>query len=128
MKRLFPSLAVLAAVILFPLASLGVENGTVTEGSIPLMKGPSFIVEEVPGFATAKGQRIEVLSRTSFTDYLAAVPDDYWYNVRLGHGGAPVTGYLHGSVLLVDPGVTVPVFDPPGFCPEAEGRIRRIHR
>jgi hypothetical protein len=118
MKRLFPYLAVSVAVILFPLASLGVENGTITEGSIPLMKGPSFIVEDVPGLATVKGQRVEVLSRTSFTDYLAAVPESYWYNVRLARGGSPVTGYIHGSILLVDPGVTVPVFDPPGYAPK----------
>jgi hypothetical protein len=118
MKRFSQPLAVIAAVTLLPLVCLGVENATVTEDSIPLMTGPSFIVEEVPGFATAKDQRIEVISRTSFTDYLAAVPENYWYNVRLSLGAAPVTGYLHGSVLMVDPGVTVPVFDPPAYTPK----------
>jgi hypothetical protein len=118
MKRSFPSLAVLAAVILVPLAASAAENATVTEGSIPLMVGPSFIVEEVPGVATVKGQRIEVVSRTSFTDYLAAIPENYWYLVRFTNPGSPVTGYLHGSVLALDPGATVPVFDPPGFAPK----------
>jgi hypothetical protein len=117
MKRSQQFIAAAAAVVLVPLASLGAENATVTEDSIPLMTGPSFIVGEVTGCATEKGQRIEVLTRTSFTDYLAAVPEDYWYNVRIVSGGSPVTGYVHGSVLLLDPGATVPVFDPPGFAP-----------
>lgn len=118
MKRSMQFVAGVAAVILVPLACLGVENTTVTEGSIPLMTGPSFTVGEVAGFATTKGQRVEVLSRTSFTDHLAAVPEDYWYNVRVLRPGAPVTGYIHGSVLVVDPGVTVPIFDPAGFAPK----------
>ena len=116
MKRSLQCMASIAALILLPVVSPAIENATVTEGSIPLMQAPSFIVEEVPGFSTAKGQRVEVLSRTSFTDYLAAVPEDYWYNVRVSRAGAPVTGYIHGSVLSIDPGAAVPVFDPPGYA------------
>jgi hypothetical protein len=111
---------ILCASILLIAASayaLAAENATVTEGGIPFKKDPSFISDEVG--TTVKGERVLVLSRTSFTDRLAAVPDDYWYLVRTTRAGAPPTGYVHGSILAIDPGTTVSVFDPPGFTPTA---------
>jgi len=117
MKRPLQFVSALFVVILVHVAALAAENATVTKNSIPIMTGPSFIVEEVAGVTMTKGQRIEVVSRTSFTDRLAAVPEDYWYLVRFTERGTAVTGYVHGSVLAIDAGVTAPVTDPPGYAP-----------
>jgi hypothetical protein len=106
------------ALILLLLAYRGAfasENATVTEDFIPLMKGPSFIAEELDDVQMVKGERVKAISRTSFTDRLAAVPEDYWYLVGFRESGALITGYIHGSALAVDPGVTIPIFDPPGL-------------
>jgi hypothetical protein len=121
MRRSFISTAILAAVcviILLPLAALSADNATVTEDSVSLMTGPSFILDKLnDNLMVYKGQRIEVVSRTSFTDRLAAVPENYWYFVRFLECGKVITGYIHGSALAVNEGAVVPIFDPPGFSP-----------
>ena len=117
MKRYLLVLPALFLVSLICLPAGAAENATVTKNSIPLMSGPSFIVEEIAGVTLMSGRRVEVVSRTSFTDRLAAVPEDYWYLVRLTERGTAVTGYVHGSVLAIDAGVAAPVTDPPGYAP-----------
>jgi hypothetical protein len=117
MKRyLLPLLVLIAFLVTFPTAFAS-ESATVTEDSIPLMKGPSFISEQVGDETVSSGYVVEVISRTSFTDRLAAVPEDFWYFVSFRECGALIAGYVHGSVLRIGPGVTIPVADPPGFPP-----------
>jgi hypothetical protein len=120
MKRLSLWAATLIVILMSPFAATGTSNAVVTADSIPLMEGPSFIADEADGGAVVpKGQPVEVVSRTSFTDRLAAIPEDYWYFVRFSDSGAIRSGYIHGSVLALAEGTLVPVFDPPGSSPGA---------
>jgi hypothetical protein len=93
-------------------------NATMTQDGVFYMRGPSFVgpdygIYEMGG----AGSEVIVLSRTSFTDRMAGVPEDYWYLVMYRHCGAEITGYIHGSALRIDPGRTIPVFDPAGATP-----------
>ncbi len=118
MKRSILCTATVAVFLLSSVWAFPAGNATVTGESIPLMKGPSFISDEPGAVALHKGQPVTVLSRTSFTDRLAAIPEDYWYLVTFREGGAPFTGYVHGSALAVEEGAAIPIFDPPGFSPK----------
>ncbi|MBN2223891.1 MAG: hypothetical protein JW765_04365 [Deltaproteobacteria bacterium] len=115
-RYLLPLLVLFALFLTFP-SAFASESATVTEDSIPLMKGPSFISEEMGGVTVSRGYTVEVISRTSFTDRLAALPDDYWYLVRYRESGVLYTGYVHGSALALDAAATIPVFDPPEYSP-----------
>jgi len=93
-------------------------NATLTQDNVFYMKDPSFIgpdngIYEMGG----AGSDIIVLSRTSFTDRMTGVPEDYWYLVMYRHCGAEICGYIHGSALSVDPAKPVPIGDPPGAGP-----------
>lgn len=93
-------------------------NATITNNDIFYMRGPSFVGRDSGIFEMGGvGDQVIVLSRTSFTDRMAGVPEDYWYLVMYRHCGAEITGYIHGSALRIDPGRTIPVFDPAGATP-----------
>ena len=92
-------------------------NATITGDEVFLMEEPSFVSRDFGIFGIGVGNKIIVLSRTSFTDLMAGVPEDYWYLILERHCGAEITGYVHGSALKIDPDVSIPVFDPPGAAP-----------
>ncbi len=93
-------------------------NATITSNEIFYMREPSFVGRDSGIFEMGGvGSEVIVLSRTSFTDRMAGVPEDYWYLVMYRHCGAEITGYIHGSALRIDPGRAIPVFDPAGAAP-----------
>jgi hypothetical protein len=118
MKRYLLPLSVAILLVVGRSAVSAAENAAVTENSIPLMAGPSFTAGEIGGVTIYNGQRLEAVSRTSFADRLAAVPEDYWYLISYRECGALRSGYVHGSSLALDTAVTVPIYDPPGFSPK----------
>ncbi len=93
-------------------------NATITQDEVFYMREPSFVGRDFGIFEMGGvGNKVIVLSRTSFTDRIVGVPEDYWYLVMYMHCGAEIAGYIHGSALRMDPGSTVPVSDPPGAAP-----------
>jgi hypothetical protein len=129
MKRL--SLMILVAALLLvpvppaPCDPVSEYNATVTANDVLLMREPSFTARDMGIFDMPAGNKIVVLSRTSFTDRMAGVPQDYWYLVMERHCGAAITGYIHGSALTIDPGAPIPVLDPAGFVPAAVPAFER---
>jgi hypothetical protein len=93
-------------------------NATMTQDGVFYMRGPSFVAPDYGIYEMGgAGSEVIVLSRTSFTDRMAGVPEDYWYLVMYRHCGAEITGYIHGSALRMNPASSVLVFDPPGAVP-----------
>jgi hypothetical protein len=93
-------------------------NATMTKDGVFYMRGPSFVAPDYGIYEMGgAGSEVIVLSRTSFTDRMAGVPEDYWYLVMYRHCGAEITGYIHGSALRMNPASSVLVFDPPGAVP-----------
>lgn len=117
MKKLSVVLAVMFCICIAAMSAFAWENGTITYNDTPVMAEPNFF-SDITG-TLMKGDRVAVISRTSWTDTLAALPVDYWYVVEYwGPAGEYVFGYTFGSNLAVDAGVEVPIKeDPEGFVP-----------
>jgi len=117
MRKLSVVLAVMFCICIAALSAAAWENGTITYDDTPVMAEPNFFSDTTG--TLMKGDRVAVISRTSWTDTLAALPVDYWYVVEYwGPAGEYVFGYAFGSNLAVDAGAEVPIKeDPEGFVP-----------
>jgi hypothetical protein len=117
MKKLRVVFIVVFCVCIAAVTAVAWENGTITYDDTPVTAEPNFF-SDITG-TLMKGDRVAVISRTSWTDTLAALPVDYWYVVEYwGPNGEYVFGYTFGSNLAVDAGADVPIKeDPEGFVP-----------
>jgi hypothetical protein len=80
--------------------ALAADNATITGDSVRVRTQPS-VWEDVRGTLN-KGARVEVISRTDFTDTIDGVSAP-WYGIDYGEYG----GFVFGRYVKLDPGATV---------------------
>ncbi len=84
--------------------SMAAENATITGDGVNVREQPSVWLGIYRTFD--KGKRVEVVSKTDFSDTIGGFTAP-WYELS----GADGYGYVFGQFIKLDPGVTVPSLD-----------------
>jgi hypothetical protein len=92
--------ALLVGLVFAAAAARAADNAVITGDSVRVRTQPS-VFEDVRGTLN-KGERVEVISRTDFTDTIDGVSAP-WYGIVYGQYG----GFVFGRYVTVDPGATV---------------------